>query len=170
MAVLNDESEPVDPIDEELLAYLDDELSDDQRSHVESRLATDEAYRVRLQTLRAAWESLDLLPAAEVGEDFTRKSVEFVTVQLKDEQSKTQALQIRKQYWLTGWMVGGGVVAAMAAFLLTSMLMTSNDRELLEDLPVIDRIDEFLATPSVEFLDKLNSEGVFEQTNSQEAI
>jgi anti-sigma factor RsiW len=161
MAVLHDESEPVDPIDEELLAYLDDELSDDQRSNVESRLATDETYRVRLQTLRAAWESLDLLPPAEVGEDFTRKSVEFVTIQLKEEQSKTQALQIQKRYWLNGWMVGGGVAAAMATFLVTSMLVTTNDRELLDDLPVIDRIDEFLATPSVEFLEQLRSEGVF---------
>lgn len=163
MALTQNESEPVDPVDEELLAYLDEELSDERRSSVESRLATDEAYRVRLQSLRAAWESLDLLPAAEVSEDFTRKSVEFVTLQLKDEQTKTQVLATVKRRRRLGWLVAAGAIAALATFAVASGLMTTSDRQLLDDLPVIDRVDELLATPSVEFLEKLQSEGVFQE-------
>jgi hypothetical protein len=62
-------------IDDELLsAYLDDELSPDERARVDARLAADPAARQMLDQLRAASLALQSLPHETVGEDL-RESI-----------------------------------------------------------------------------------------------
>jgi hypothetical protein len=57
-------------IDDELLsAYLDDELSPDQRAAVEARLAQDPAARETLHQLRAVSQAVQALPQEIVGHD-----------------------------------------------------------------------------------------------------
>jgi hypothetical protein len=57
-------------IDDELLsAYLDDELSPDERAHVDARLAADPAARRLLDQLRATSEAVHKLPHESIGED-----------------------------------------------------------------------------------------------------
>ena len=48
-------------LDEELVSYLDGELSPDAAKQVERRLAEDPSYRARLTQLQRAWDLLDSL-------------------------------------------------------------------------------------------------------------
>jgi hypothetical protein len=62
-------------IDDELLsAYLDDELSPDERARVDARLAVDPAARQLLDQLRAASQAMHSLPHETVGQDL-RESI-----------------------------------------------------------------------------------------------
>ena len=68
MSTLNDpstESPSRDPIAEELVAYLDGELSPDECRQVEERLASDADYREQLRELDQALEGA--LAAASAG-------------------------------------------------------------------------------------------------------
>jgi hypothetical protein len=58
-----------EPDDELLSAYLDDELSADERAHVESRLAADPAARQTLEHLRSVSQSVRDLPTEGIGRD-----------------------------------------------------------------------------------------------------
>src|SRR2546423_548069 len=57
-------------LDDELLsAYLDGELSTDERAAVEARLATDPAAQQLLHELRSVSQSVQALPTESVGRD-----------------------------------------------------------------------------------------------------
>jgi anti-sigma factor RsiW len=59
-----------EPFDDELLsAYLDDELSPDERAQVEARLAADPAARQLLEQLRSVSQAVQELPRESLGED-----------------------------------------------------------------------------------------------------
>ena len=54
----------IDPIDEEIVAYLDDELPPEERAAFERRLADDPKLRARVDAERSAWNALSLLDVA----------------------------------------------------------------------------------------------------------
>ena len=51
---------------EEIVAYLDGELSPQESAQVERRLASDETYRQKLQSMERAWAALPEATRAEV--------------------------------------------------------------------------------------------------------
>ena len=57
-------------IDEEITAYLDGELTGEALGNIEKRLATDNAFRSRLQDLDRGWMLLNELPQSEVHQNF----------------------------------------------------------------------------------------------------
>src|SRR3989304_6239050 len=65
---------------EELVAYLDGELSFEASRRVEQRLATGAAFPRQLNDLDEAWSALDALPSTVVDDDFTRTTIEMVSV------------------------------------------------------------------------------------------
>jgi anti-sigma factor RsiW len=158
---MNDEIDELDPIDEELVAYLDDELDSPDRARVERRLADDEAYRERLRSLQVTWDALDMLPKTVAGDAFAATTVEMVAVE--EEDAVTQAVQqVRAQQsrrWL--YITLASVAAAAIGFAVIYQVETNPDRALVRDLPVIERVDQLRNTPSVDFLKQLQQEGLF---------
>ena len=67
-SVLLADDQPVDPDDELLVAYLDDELDDKTRKAVEQRLVAEVDFRLRLQALQTGWGWLDELPNESTNE------------------------------------------------------------------------------------------------------
>lgn len=157
----SDELNELDPLDEELVAYLDEELSPSERVRVERRLAEDETYRERLRSLQATWDALDLLPKTTAGDAFAATTVEMVAA--REEVVLTQAVQQVKtqqsRRWL--WATLTGLAAATIGFVAVYRLETKEDRELVRDLPVIEKVDQLRNTPSVDFLMQLQQEGLF---------
>ena len=72
--------QPDTPDTDELVAYLDGELSADECRRVERRLASDADYRRRLTELEQAWSALEALPPTMVDDDFARTTIEMVAV------------------------------------------------------------------------------------------
>jgi anti-sigma factor RsiW len=150
-------------IREELVAYLDGELDAEESLRVERRLADDPAYRQALQELEKAWDLLDALPRAHPDEDFTRTTVEMVVLSARQDfaQLKTQS---QRRRWTALLSVAVLVlVAALAGFGGIYWTAGRSNRELVRDLPVIENMEYYRHADSLDFLRRLESEGLFEE-------
>ena len=156
-------------IREELVAYLDGELDSEESLRVERRLADDAAYRQALQELEKAWDLLDALPRSHPGEDFTRTTVEMVVLSARQdvEHLKTQTQRRRWTALLTVALLV--VVAALAGFGGVYWTAARPNRELVRDLPVIENMEYYRHADSLEFLRRLETEGLFEEEVSDAA-
>ena len=146
----------------EMVAYLDGELDVHQVADVEKRLSEDSEYRVRLQQLQQAWDLLDELPRSKGDEQFTRSTVEIVVVKAREEVERLAAVPTW-QRWLPrlgGLLLVVGV--SLAGYLFSWQLVNRNNRQLIQDLPVIEKMSQYKQAESLEFLRMLVNEGVFE--------
>jgi anti-sigma factor RsiW len=150
-----------DTAESELVAYLDGELTDAQTEAVERRLSSDAEFRQRLHQLQRAWDLLDSLPRVEATEAFTQSTLEMVAVRAEADAAEGSRLT-RAKRWLAISASGLGATAAvMAGFVFGRSLWPSPDEPLVRDMPVVERVDEYLLAENVEFLRMLQREGVF---------
>lgn len=68
--------------DESLVAYLDGELSREERDQIENRLVADDFLRARLQSLQRSWDLLDWLPSPAVDEGSVETTLRLVVADL----------------------------------------------------------------------------------------
>jgi anti-sigma factor RsiW len=148
-------------MDEEIVAYLDGELDREAAIAVERRLADDPAYRARLAKLQQAWDLLDRLGRTEADENFTHSTVAMVTVKAGEDSEVGQTAAQRRQRLTYAGLGGLALVAAAIAYVAVDRSLSSDNRALVRDRPVIERIDEYSNIDSVEFLRQLQKEGLF---------
>lgn len=148
-------------MEEELVAYLDGELPAAEQVRIERRLADDVAYRQKLAQLQKAWDLLDLLQKSEPDAEFTRSTVEMVAIQqTKDaEQQQTTAQQKQLAWWLGGSLAI--VLSAVIGFFVVQYQLGAPERQLLQDLPVIERVDQYRSVESLDFLEQLREAELF---------
>ena len=142
-------------IEEQLVAYLDAELDDADARRIEELLASDAEVRQTLEKLEATWGLLDHLDQAHVDEVFTQSTLEMVAVAAAEDVQKQQAEapRLRRRRW---WIAGGGMVAAGAAGFLAVLLFWPNpNQQLLRDLPVLERLDQYRQIDDGDFLQRL---------------
>jgi len=157
---------PVDPLDEQLTAYLDGELPPEEARALEQRLARDVTVRERLRELAGAWDMLDSLPRSTVDENFAKTTVAMVAVAAKQDLVDLQktAPRQQRQQWLTR------VVAIAASLILgyvgfTWLWPNPND-ELLSNLSLIENWQLYQEADSIEFLNQLDRAGLFWSENT----
>jgi anti-sigma-K factor RskA len=148
-------------IDEELVAYLDGELDATGAARIERRLADDAAYRARLAQLQRAWDMLDTLQRSEANDDFARSTVEMIAIKAVDDAKTGQMRIVRQRSVAWAGIALAVLVAATTGYFLIQWRLDQPNRELVRDLPVIERIDEYRDADSVEFLQQLHQEGLF---------
>jgi len=157
----DEDDKQLDPVDEELVAYLDGEIDPTGRVRVERRLAEDAGFREKLRRMQQTWEALDLLPRTNAGDAFTSSTMTLVVAE--QEVAATQAVEQLKaqrgQSWW--WAAAGTAAAAVLGFALVYRTLTTEDQALIEDLPAIERVDQLHNIPSVDFLAQLQEEGLF---------
>jgi len=146
----------------ELTAYLDGELPDGECREVEDRLARDPEYRQELASLERTWSALDTLPRSEVDDDFTRTTVEMVTVEAEREVDQ----QARRVPAIKRARTLGGVLLVLAmlmlGFVISAALWPDPDEQLVRDLPVIEHLDLYLVVDDIRFLQLLADKQVFQ--------
>jgi anti-sigma factor RsiW len=153
----------ITPDHELLVAYLDGELDSDQAQQVERRLSQDEDFRQLLRGLQETWDLLDELPQPTLDEGFTRTTVEMVAVRLSDE-IEQQATVHQRRRWLRSALLAAATVAGLAAgFATVRRVQERDDRELLTNLPLIERVDMYSQVDDLEFLQALASTGLFDE-------
>lgn len=158
-----EETQPVDSIQEELVAYLDGELTPTEIDRIEKKLASDTEYRAQLLKLQQAWDALDHLPHAETSESFTQSTVELVTKSLEVEvKAKKQKHRSRRIVWGTAAVVLISI-AAVGGYQLTRWFANAPNRQLADDLEVIENVDLYRNADDITFLEKLAEEGLFEE-------
>jgi anti-sigma factor RsiW len=153
-------------IEEQLVAYLDDELDADAAAEVERKLAADPTYQKTLHELQKTWDLLDNLPQARVGDRFTQTTVELVAYSAATDAEKRKSNTRVRQRLLRLGSVAAAVLAGLAGYVLVTMLASRGDYELVRDLPVIENVDAYRYADSVEFLEQLDQEGLFAEQES----
>ncbi|MEM9657354.1 MAG: hypothetical protein AAF961_03245, partial [Planctomycetota bacterium] len=140
---------------EEIVAYLDGELSAEQSARVERRMAADDDYRLELQGVDRAWAALDELPRATVDDRFLRTTVEIVVQAAQQEvDQKTVAMpKLRRKRRISAAVLA--ITAAAVGFLLFRLAVDDPNEQLLADLPVIQNIDVYGQFQNVAFLRSL---------------
>ncbi|NLE38613.1 MAG: hypothetical protein GX621_11360 [Pirellulaceae bacterium] len=162
-------SDPALP-DEQLVAYLDGELDDDTARRIETLASDDGRLRERLEELGAAWKLLDQLDRAETEGAFTESTMELVAVAAEQDARRREMEVPRRRRRRRAMMVGSLALASCVGFAAVAMLRPDPNRMLLDDLPVIENVDEYLRIlgndgridEDVAFLKKLHEAGLFE--------
>ena len=145
----------------ELVAYLDGELDSSANDEVERRLCEDAEYRRRLRQLQQSWDLMDFLPQIDMDERFTQSTLAMVAVRAADDVNVEQSQRLKRRWRL--WWAGAAstAVAFLAGYLFVYQVADRDNQQLLRDLPVIERMDEYRYADSVEFLRLLDQEGLF---------
>jgi hypothetical protein len=165
---MSDERDAPEPEDE-LSAYLDGELDGEAVRRVEERLARDPVCRAELQKLERAWNLLDRLPRAAVGESFTKSTIEMVATSASQEAEalvrELPRRQRRRRLAATLGMAG----ALAAGFVIGMQIWPDPNENLLEDLPVLENLDLYYQADDIEFLRLLDKEGLFAEGDPENA-
>jgi len=148
---LNDDS-PVDAADEQLVAYLDGELPQEDVRSVELRLANDPVYRRRLRDLQNGWEMLDELPLPSSSAMLLETTLRMAAVDGGQTSSAGKSKSILKSISKFAWtalLVLGCFGLGMFAVGVRNYL--SYQRQ-LRDLPTAMHIDAYLHANDVAFM------------------
>ena len=79
---------------QQLTAYLDGELENDELIAVEERLSQDDKYRNLMQKLQKTWDVLDVLPTSSVNHSFTQSTMKLVV-----DDAKKAVFKNKTNYW-----------------------------------------------------------------------
>jgi len=166
-------NEPVlteeDRIQEELVAYLDDELDAEASERVRRRLRDDPAYQKKLKALQSAWDLLDELPRAHVNDTFTQSTIEMVYMSVEADLSQLHAKNNRRRYLGVGLFAVCLLAAAGVGFAVMAQRFDAPNQRLLKDLPVIENVDLYAEVDDIKFLRELDASGLFEKEESSDA-
>jgi len=164
----NDSPNTISELEEQLVAYLDGELSPEESRRTEELLASDVEARTATQRLDRSWEMLERLDRQEADEEFARSTIEMVAAAAEEDvaEVRAEAPVRRRRRWLLA--VGGLLAASLAGFLAVDGVAPDRNRQLIEDLPVLENLDAYLEIDDIEFLRELNRQQVFSDREAVE--
>jgi hypothetical protein len=119
--------------------------------------------RHEVEALSRAREMLDLLPQPKASSDFTEKTMttlrlEEVPLNLTD---RPWFVYLRRGSVAAVWLAAIAI-SGVIGFWATWQWYPNPNRELLEELPVVRKLDEYREVESIDFLRSLETEGLFE--------
>ena len=168
-------SDPNDFTREDLVAYLDGELPEQESQAIEESLGKNEALRSEVDSLSKTWQMLDELVPVRASEEFSAKTLASLAT-VKNEEPTRRRIDWRE---LVAPCTGISLVAlsAVLMFLLTNRPLSSTaaeelrleataveDFELIKSLHVYQAIradNNDDATSDVEFVRELHANGAF---------
>ena len=160
-------SDDTDVLNEQLSAYFDGELSPEEKSRFEQRLARDEKLRNQLKNLETNWNLLENLPRDEASSRFTASTVEMVAIRGPSIQDTGRSGVVgwirRSPRWL--WIVTAALVAGLSGYTATriitqiepvSHLIEDENVLLLKNIGFLEYFAEYQLVENIDFLKKLN--------------
>lgn len=153
---------------EDLVAYLDGELPDAKSQSIDQVLARSEVARHEVEALARTWEMLDVLPTPKAPPEFTERTMTNLKV-------GETPFDITQQAWFGTVRKGAAALVWIAAltasgwfgFQITYALVANPSQQLLVDLPLIQKIDQYREVESVDFLDKLQKSRLFDESSAE---
>ncbi|MDO4586858.1 MAG: hypothetical protein Q4C95_06105 [Planctomycetia bacterium] len=150
-----------DPDDELLVAYLDNELNDQERETFQKRLEQSEIFRKKLEELKSTWNMLDELEQTSLDPKITQSTLKMVAVDVENQ------LLIQKKHnrWL---FIQRGILICIFLFLTfclgnwtVSMFVPDQMEQLKKDVPLLILLDQLEIVSDFDFLVQLKESGYF---------
>ena len=146
-----------------LVAYLDGELDETESQQIDRVLARSEVARHEVEALSRAWDMLELLPTSKASSEFTNRTMS--TLQLAetsfDYAEQPWYIAARRGavalVWL-GALAASGVIGFLAAW----QWYPNPYQKMLAELPLLRQLDVYAEVETIEFLEGLNREGLFD--------
>lgn len=161
---------------ENLVAYLDGELPDDEVSAVEKSLVEDASVRRNVEQLTKTYDLLDLLPVSCAPEGFAEKTLTAIRTgeqqsdseRVEDRVPSGEQMNLRRR--AVEWSVRavafcGLMLAAVVGFNSSFRQNSEPIDELLTELPLIQRLDEYQEIGDVQFLKTLSESRLLDGQN-----
>ena len=85
----------------------------------------------------------------------------MIAVSTEEDVQEIQQRQVlaTRYFWFAG--IAGSILACTLGFFMMSSFLAAPNRQLLDDLPIIENLDALRNAESVEFLKTLEQEGLF---------
>ena len=148
---------------EQLVAYLDSELNDQQSMAMEKRLRDDAKLRRMADDLDRTWGLLDVLEPVAAGEEFSQRTMETVVASYSNvEQQRPASLRRLLSAFASrqslAWF-GIGVLGTLCGLGLTAFRSPSEESalatQLLRQMDMLDRYPQYSIIPDVASLQQL---------------
>lgn len=136
---------PIDPIDEQLVAYLDGELESQERDELEKRLGRDSQLRVRLRTLQRGWEMLESLPAVAPSPNLLETTIRMAATEATgptaDANASSRSRLLKSRVFI---VTAVSAVALLFGVLGAKVWEQIRFRRQLQQLPIAMRVEGYL--------------------------
>jgi hypothetical protein len=163
---MTDESaQPADSLEEQLVAYLDGELDAEVAHRIETLLTADQKARKTLHDLEHTWDLLDSLDIPMSNEKLTQSTMTMVALAARKEVDEALAAAPRRRHRRWAIAIGSLAFAVIAGFLFVWATVPDPNRQLLDDLPILEHFDEYRRVSSIDFLRMLCEHHLFSEKN-----
>jgi len=147
-----------------LVAYLDGELEDDDVREIDAVLARSPVARHEVQMLTKTMELVDLLERPAASAEFTKKTLaSLAKVEAKPLAPPAElGKYARRGVVVTLWIVAIAV-STWAGYSLTNRWFPTEYDLLLDDLPVVERYQEYRLAGDAAFLGELQKRSALKE-------
>jgi anti-sigma factor RsiW len=144
-----------------LVAYLDGELDEAATQIIEQTLAENSDVRGEVDSLTRTFEMLDELPRAQVSDEFTARTLSTIQIarQSQTDGDTPSHRRFGNRMLLASWIVGLAL-SVLLGVLIGGRFSRDDSTRLVEDLPILKNLDIYSEIGSVEYLQKLEMDGV----------
>lgn len=155
-SVMLSDDHPIDPDDELLVAFLDDELDDDQRQQVERRLLDDNSFATRLRSLQSGWDFLDDLPDVSSNEKLVESTLEMVVSEI----APTNAVKENpiRRYRTTILIAAVSLIGLVSGAVGVASVYRADRRGQLQDLAIAEDLEAYLLGDDFDFFRELDAD------------
>ncbi len=151
----------LDPIDEEIVAYLDDELDPESRAAFERRLDDDPELRARVDAERDAWNALSLLDVEAPNENLPDVVVERLDDETQTELRELSASLRRRRALRVLWFGSVALFLAALGFGVCSFFFPDVQTRRERDFRVVERLAQLEIVDDFAYLTALDASGLF---------
>jgi hypothetical protein len=158
---LEEELEEFDPIDEEIVAYLGNELSPEERQAFEDKMEAEPELKARVEAERVVWDALDLLDVEEPATDLTESTLDRLNSKTQLELQTVAQKFKRGRFVLIAATIVGSCALFLLGYFLFGALFPDLEKRRERDCQVVDRLEQLSAVESFEYLSALTDAKLF---------
>lgn len=153
---------------DDLVAYLDGELPDTKSQSIDQVLARSEVARHEVEALARTWEMLDVLPTLKAPPEFTERTMTNLKVgEVPFDVTQQPWFNTLKRVAVAAVWLVAITLSGWLGYQITYAWIPNPSQELLVNLPLVQKIDQYKEVESIDFLDKLQKSRLFEEPSTE---
>lgn len=150
----------------DLVAFLDGELAEDRVRFLEEKLTRSLSGRREIESLKSTWDLLDLLPRPPADDAFTERTITIASERLEGDDRLVGAARIAFRRIVSLLIVlTVPTLSGLLGYSVTRWIWPDRTARLARDLTIAERLDDYQAAGSFEFLRRLDESTLFKEAS-----